>query len=33
MKRPQTIGHEYASKLTTTPKAELVCSCKCRKFI
>jgi len=25
--------HEHASGLTATPKAELFCSCKCRKFI
>jgi len=25
--------HEYASGLTSTPKAELFCSCKRRKFI
>ena len=25
--------HEYASGLTTTPKAELFCCCKPRKFI
>jgi len=25
--------HEYASGLTSTPKAELCCSCKRRKFI
>jgi len=25
--------HEYTSGLTSTPKAELFCSCKCRKFI
>jgi len=25
--------HEYASGLTSTPKAELFCSCKHRKFI
>jgi len=25
--------HEYASGLTSTPKDELFCSCKCRKFI
>jgi len=25
--------HEYASKLTSTPKAELFCSCNYRKFI
>ena len=25
--------HEYASGLTTTPKAELFCNCKPRKFI
>jgi len=24
--------HEYASELTTTPKAELFCSCKRQKF-
>jgi len=29
----QGMVHEYASELTTTHKAELVCSCKCRKFI
>jgi len=26
-------AHEYISGLTSTPKAELFCSCKCRKFI
>ena len=26
-------AHEYASKLTSTPRAVLFCSCKCRKFI
>jgi len=25
--------HEYVSQLTSTPKAELFCSCKRRKFI
>jgi len=25
--------HEYISGLTSAPKAELFCSCKCRKFI
>jgi len=25
--------HEYASGLTSTPKAELFCNCKRRKFI
>jgi len=25
--------HKYASGLTSIPKAELFCSCKCRKFI
>jgi len=25
--------HEYASELTATPKAELFCSCKRRKYI
>jgi len=25
--------HEYASGLTSTPKAELLCSCKLKKFI
>jgi len=25
--------HKYASGLTSTSKAELFCSCKCRKFI
>jgi len=25
--------HKYASGLTSTSKAELSCSCKCRKFI
>jgi len=25
--------HEYASGLTSTPKAELFCSCKRRKFV
>jgi len=25
--------HEYASGLNSTPKAELFCSCKRRKFI
>jgi len=29
----QSIMHEYASELTTTPKAELFCSCKRRKII
>jgi len=27
------MAHEYASKLTSTPKAELFCSCNYRKFI
>jgi len=27
------MAREYASELTTTLKAELFCSCKCRKFI
>jgi len=25
--------HEYTSGLTSTPKAELFCSCKRRKFV
>jgi len=24
---------EYASELTTTPKTELICICKCGKFV
>jgi len=28
-----SIGYEYDSELATTPKAELFCSCKRRKFI
>jgi len=27
------LEYEYASGLTSTPKAELFCSCKRRKFI